>query len=1114
MTSVMPVLRRLILLASTLILALAFVPVYADAVADRGKQQAMINLLVRAGKSEEAATAMRALYPNGPPLGGELALEYYDVVGNTDKGWAEAKNALEKLVKAAPEDVSYRLAFAKQLARRAATRRNGLQMFVELSGQPDIKQQVLGEWRSALGGLDNSSDSIKLYQDYLKVDPDNNLMLDALARLKRAEAKRLPWQMRDKADAQLAAGHPEEAITTLKKALQLDPENAWVRFDLSRLYHKQGNKAQGRALMEEGMSVAPGNADILYANAMYVSLLDEPEHALRLLGKIPVSQRSPAMRQLKQKLTIQLQTQQTQARDGRQVDAQATVEPAGAGRQSGQMRDEADAQLAAGHPQAAITILKNALQLAPKSAWVRFDLSRLYHKQGNKAQGRALMEEGMSIAPNDADILYANALYLSLLDEASNALNLLEKIPAGERSPAMQRLKLKMTIQAQTQQALVLAHADKRTEMLETMRHAEADAGGDEELVNIVANAWFDLNDPARGVALMQRLAEQPSSPIATRLYYARLLNRAERDVELAAVLEKLSATGELTDSDKEDLHYLKVSLTARSADNLRHAGNLAAAKALLAPALKQDPENADLLQALARVHVAAHEPQQARDIYQRVLQRTPDNVSTRMALVKAMFDAGDKAAAQQEMATMLAKTPADNFDTRMAIADLYIEMGDLVAARTVAEQSRGVSPDNPRVLVETGHIALAERHYDEAIADFQQANAAGELADMERHRAKTYVETGFYYLSKQDGSPGISNLISIETPIEMHVPAGYGGEQVFVQVDPVRLNAGQLSLSGTGSYALNQYGTCATNNASCSPGTSQTAHGTALGVGYEGGGMRVDIGTTPQDFPVSYLVGGIKWSHYTETSGFSFDVSRRAVTSSLLSYAGARDPVSGEVWGGVHSSGAAMHISRDSGRLSGSVDMDYHWLAGTNVQSNTEFALRIGSDWSFIRNDDMRLTAGLALSDWHYREDLSNYSFGQGGYYSPQQNHALSLPVRWTGRENRWSYLLQGTASVSVSYNKDMLYYPTRPDLQQAAIANGNTPIYTGGNSHGFYYSLAGAVEHQVTPQLYFGARAEIDRTAYYSPNTAVVYLRYMFTRETGAVPYPPEPVKPYSQY
>lgn len=973
MPNVMLAPHKLTLLASAIALVFALAPVHAEDAVGSGKKLSRIHLLVKAGKNEEAAAVMRSLYPNGPPYGGELALEYYDVVGNTDKGWEEARAGLEKLVKAVPEDVSYRRALARHLSRSAATRRTSLQMFAALSSHPDAdKQQVLGEWRRALDKLDNSSSSIGLYQEYLAVDPDNTSVREALVAAQRAEARRLPWQLREKADAQLAQGHPDEAMITLRNALQLDPKNAWVRFDLSRLYHKQGDMKKGRALMNEGLSAAPG----------------------------------------------------------------------------------------------------------------------------------------------DADMLYADALYLSLLDEAGNALRLLEKIPASQRSPAMQRLKLKMTIQAQTQQAQAFARDGHRSDMEATMKRAEADAGSNAELVNIVAAAWLDLNDPARGIALMQRLASKPSSPVATSLYYAELLNRAERDEELASVLDKLAFAKGLSDKDREDMRYLNASLAAHRADNLRHAGNIAAARLVLASSLKQDPENIDMLMAMARVHVAAHEPQQARDIYQQILRRTPGDIGVRLALAKATGETGDKEAAKKEMAAVLANTPVDDINTRMAIADWYIDMGDFAAARVIVAQSSSIAPDNPRVLIQAGRIAKAEGRYGEAM-DNEQAKVADEITDMERRRAKGYVTTGVDYLSKPGGTPGISNLTAVEVPVEIRMPFGYDGGQTFVHVDQASVNAGALEL--TDLYNLRQYGkVLALAPAGIASAPEQSASGTALAAGYEGGDVRADIGTTPLGFPVSDVVGGVKWAHYTETSGFSFDVSRRPVTSSLLSYAGARDPVTGEVWGGVRSSGMNLHVSQDSGRLSGFIDLGYYWLNGKNVLSNTEAALRTGVNWSFISEEDMRLTAGLALTYWQYRENLRYYTFGHGGYYSPQEYYSLAIPLRWTGRKERWSYLLQGSVSASVSYEKDMSFYPASTELQTQGVANTATmtPVYTGGNGQGTGYSLGGAMEYRFTPQLFGGGRFSIDRSDYYTPNFAIVYLRYLFDARTGAMPYPPDPVKAYSRF
>jgi tetratricopeptide (TPR) repeat protein len=882
-------LQRPLALALAVLLALAAAPAAAADQEAVARQQSMIRLLVKAGRNEEAAAAMRALYPQGPPYGGELALEYYDVIGNTAQGWEEARQGLEKLVKAAPDELSYQLMLAKHLTRRAETRPRGLQMFAALAAKPGVdRQQVLGAWRTALNSLETVPANIPAFKAYLAADPDNVSIRDALASAERAGAARLPWELRDTADAQLAAGHPDQAIATLKRALQLDPKNAWVRFDLARLYHKQGDVKGGRQTMEAGLTAAPGDPDMLYANALYVGLLDETRNALRLIDRVPPRQRSDAMKHFRKEMDIKRQT------------------------------ETAEAQFRAG----------------------------------------------------------------------------------------------------------------KTAQMQATMRRAQAGADDDPDLAYIVANGWVNVGQPARGVELMRGFAARANASTETLIDYAKILNRAERNDDLAAALPKVAVRKNLSDRQKEDLRYLRSSLASHRADDLRHQGKIKEARAVLEPALAQDPQDADMLMAMARVHEAAGEPNRARAIYLGILQRDPGNTGARRAL--------------------------DALDTK----------AQEVASGTPARRAQG------------------------------------------------YVTAGLDYLSKGGGAPGISNIRVIETPVEARLPVGDAGGRLFAQVDPAWADAGPLQSAALGDQL--QYGkiqALAPGGVANAP--AQSAHGTAVAVGYEQDGLRADIGSTPIGFPVSNVVGGVKYAHYTAVSGFSLDVSRRPLTSSLITYAGAHDPVTGEVWGGVVSTGAGLHVGHDYGKINLFFEPGYYRLTGTNVLANTEIAVRTGFNWSFIDQQDMRLTGGMVLTYWHYAENLRFYSFGQGGYYSPQKYYSLAPTFRWTGREERWSYLLQGSVSASVTYENNSPYYPTNPALQSLAAAQpGVTPVYAGGSGNGKGYSLGAAAEYRITPRLYGGMLGQIDRSTYYTPNYAVLYLRYMFDVQTGPVPYPPEPVKPYSRF
>lgn len=85
------------------------------------------------------------------------------------------------------------------------------------------------------------------------------------------------------------------------------------------------------------------------------------------------------------------------------------------------------------------------------------------------------------------------------------------------------------------------------------------------------------------------------------------------------------------------------------------------------------------------------------------------------------------------------------------------------------------------------------------------------------------------------------------------------------------------------------------------------------------------------------------------------------------------------------------------------------------------------------------------------------------------------------------------------------MPFYPTDANLQAAAETafaadSANypsgypTPYYSGGNGGGMGYALRLAAEYQLTPHVAVGGRFDLERSDYYSPNSALVYMRYQF--------------------
>jgi hypothetical protein len=146
-----------------------------------------------------------------------------------------------------------------------------------------------------------------------------------------------------------------------------------------------------------------------------------------------------------------------------------------------------------------------------------------------------------------------------------------------------------------------------------------------------------------------------------------------------------------------------------------------------------------------------------------------------------------------------------------------------------------------------------------------------------------------------------------------------------------------------------------------------------------------------------------------------------------------------------------------------------------------------------------------------HYDKNLSYFTYGQGGYFSPQQYVILNLPVEYMGRNGLFTYDLKGSIGVQ-HYRQDASnYFPITGNIQpgSSGAAGG---VYSSSSKTGVSYSFSATGEYQLAPQLTVGATASLGNAYQYREYLAAVYVRYSFTKQGGAVSFPPTPLtSPY---
>ena len=614
----------------------------------------------------------------------------------------------------------------------------------------------------------------------------------------------------------------------------------------------------------------------------------------------------------------------------------------------------------------------------------------------------------------------------------------------------------------------------------------------------LYASALFasDSGDPASGLQYLDRIPANARtldmSALQNRLWAQGQAQRAQAlamQGQVAAAREVLAQAeaalgANMTAAQRSDFDSLRVAFTLRQTDALREAGNLEAAHDAIAPLVAERPNDPQVMAARARLYSAAHDERQALALYQRILQRSPTDVDTLIAAAGSASALRDHNEAERYIAAALQQAP-DESRVLAAAGRNYRNAGD----NALAEQYL-------RAAVVAGMPLPGTPTVDPVLAELQALEA--------ERRPTLSVGTSF---RTRAGEAGMSRLSDREIPIEARIPVRNG--KIVIGATPTFLDAGTLSpaFGAAGRFGAGPAAALAQLQGTAPAVGSQTASGVGLSVGYEGKNLSASIGTTPLGFPETNVIGNVSYaSQLSDNVSLKGELSRRAVTDSLLSFAGAKDARTGAKFGGVVATGGRLDLTRDNGTYGFYGYGSYHALTGTNVQNNNRAELGGGIYVHLMKSATSSLTAGINIDLLHYDKNLSYYTFGQGGYFSPQRYMSVAFPIDWTGQDDRLSWRLNASLGVQSFTQNDSPYFPTDPTRQSdaaratavaTALGVNSAPFtgaHLGSSKTGLAYNLAGLLEYQLAPQVYLGGLLSFNNAQNYRQVTGGIYLRYVF--------------------
>lgn len=411
------------------------------------------------------------------------------------------------------------------------------------------------------------------------------------------------------------------------------------------------------------------------------------------------------------------------------------------------------------------------------------------------------------------------------------------------------------------------------------------------------------------------------------------------------------------------------------------------------------------------------------------------------------------------------------------------------------------------------------------------------------REEAETQLQTlesgyspwigGTGVINYRSGALGYDHLSALESPFEMSMPLGYNG-RLTVVAKPVFLDSGQAdgnaiitvqeaTTSGTCLVTISTplgtdtntgpagaASTCGTTGTTttATPPPQQNAAGVGGEVQLAFPHLALAAGYTPYGLLVGNITGRANWR--PGNGPFTFSFLRDSVKDTQLSYGGLRDPGSaslsfpGTIWGGVIANQGNVQFSRGDAQSGFYLGIGGQYLTGYNVESNVRLDGSGGAYWRVKTLPELgSLSIGVNFFGMHYSNNEQAFTFGMGGYFSPQEYFLANVPFTWEGHyETRWHYEILGGFGVQAFQQDPTPLFPLAAQkATEVALNNAELPALT---SVGPNYNLRGTVAYQISPHWFASGFLSANNSRNYASVSTGFSIHYLFRAQPSAVTAP----------
>lgn len=1039
-----------------------------------GQQQLQqARLAAMTGRPEDALEGFRSLYGDQPPTL-ELAVEYWRVRSAQPGQRSAAIAALRRLDEQYPGNPPARQLLANLLFADGQDKA-ALALLAELGRNPIATDAAAQREFEYVAGRRVDDTTLSAWQSFLERYPNSRFANDA--RQNMEQQRRLIgdpyWRAGQEGLRLLDHSQDEAAEAKLRHALRGYPKDPELLGGLGLALMRPGHRQEALVYFQR----AKDNEDDIDTLAKWSDLITSTRYWLTL--------------------------------------------------------EQADQALERHDSKVAASLYASALKQQPGSAFAQLGLAQIAEADGRSDEAEAGYRRLLAKDANNASAT-RGLVRIYQAQSPERALSFIESLSATQRSTFtdLRNSLLLSRYRLLADQALEDVDLPAASEAMKKARQLDPD---DPWLAYRLASSLQAQHARFEADAVFEDVLKRKTSDPTTRYAHALYLSSADRDSQALASLQQVKAS-----EWSEDMHSLATRLERRELmariDKLRSGGREAAAAGLMQERLRQNGDSVEDLLLLADWAIARGESAAARSYLKRALRIEPGNPEARLMSIELLLAQGQIDEARQSLQHMPPTLPADDLNANRRLANTWAAVGAQGKARQILQSlTAQLQEPNPLLRRDTARFlaavdpGLAMTHYRQAMIDAKllpaSANQAeltqatrqdpaddwlirslrSDVAGLHQQQDTTVTLLHDYGWRNDDGTPGISELVTDTTLLHVETPMAFG--RGFVRAERLALDAG--TLDGDASF-----GACRANDG-CA-GQSQRGTATLLAGGWRDERLEADLGLT-EGFEINNFYGGVTGRGDLGPLGLSLSGSRRPMSNSLLSYGGARDPVTGTRWGSVTANGMSLGTSWDEGGAHGIwSSLGYHWLLGDNVASNSRLTAMAGYYYKLVDRPDERVRTGLTFIHFGYDKDLSGHTLGQGGYWSPQNYISISVPLSYGWRNEDWSVLLDSSVGWSVSQSSRSRDYPL--GSLRRKVRSFDDPVADemneGSTSRGVSYRLQGLFERRLSDHFVLGGGINLLQSDEYAPSRALLYLRYTAMPWRGDLAMPTEPLTPYADF